>query len=195
MTMEFIEKAKKEIREHWFNNHIVDIQGNEGLQVIHWGEPGTNMYRTKYVLSGNNIFISGDIGEAVYCLTCRATLRNIEEFDLSYFTGKLTAFCNERYDFDEKTAKKDLKEFWKEYDMHEIDDSKEIYNEILSVIKDSTTMNHYQSGISSVYHDTSMDSDTLEYVWDFGKRMPRRLIGYWVGLQMIIEQLKESKKV
>lgn len=191
--MDYLEKAKKEIREHWFENHVVDIQGDEELQVIQWGEPGTNMYRTKYVLSGNNVFVSGDIGEAVYSLTCRATLENIEDFNLSYFTGKLTAFCNERYDFDEKKARKELKEYWKEYDMHEVEDSKEIYDGILAVIYDSTTMNHYQGGLSAVYHDTSMDSDTLEYVWDFGKRMPRRLIGYWVGFQMVIDQLKDKE--
>lgn len=190
--MEFIEKAKKEIRDRWFENHVAEIQGDEGLQVIYWGKPGTNMYRAKYVLSGNNVFVSGDIGEAVYSLTCAATLENIKDFDLSYFTGKLTAFCNERWDFDDAKAKKELKEYWKEYDMHEIDDSKEIYDEIMSAINESSSMNDYHSYLMMTYHNTSLDSDTLEYVWDFGKRIPWRLIGYWVGLQIVIEQLEKK---
>ncbi|SSS87772.1 Uncharacterised protein [Acinetobacter baumannii] len=190
--MNFIEKAKKDIENNWFENHVAEIKGEEGLQVIYWGEPGTNMYRTKYVLSGNNVFISGDIGEAVYSLTCLASLENIKDFDLSYFTGKLTAFCDERYDFDDAKAKKELKEFWKEYDMHEIDESKAIYDGVMSAIDESTNMNQYHGMLMMVYHDTSLESDTLEYLWDLGERMPYRLIGYWVGLQMAIKQLENN---
>lgn len=94
--MEYIEKATKDIRENWFKDHVAEIQGEEGLQVIYWGQPGTSMYRTKFVLAGYNVFVSGDLGEAVYNLTCAATLENIKGFDLGYFTGKLTAFCEER---------------------------------------------------------------------------------------------------
>lgn len=35
----------------------------------------------------------------------------------------------------------------------------------------------------------------MEDIWGFGKRLPRRLIGYWLGLQMAIEQLEKSKLV
>ncbi|AZV43632.1 hypothetical protein BAOM_3023 [Peribacillus asahii] len=193
--MEYIVKVKQDIRKNWFNNHIAKIEGEEGLQVIYWGEPGTNMYRTKYVLSGNNVFISGDIGEAVYSLTCAATLDNIKDFNLSYFTKKLSAFCEDRWDFDEKLAKKELKEYWEEYEMSQIEDSKEIYDGIISAIEESRSINEYHSWLMTVYHDTSIDSDIMEYVWDFGRKMPPRLIGYWVGLQMIIEQLEKKDKV
>ena len=192
--MDFIEKAKEEIRNHWFVNHVAEIQGEEGLQVIHWGCPGTNMYRTKYVLSGANVFISGDIGEAVYRLTCRATLENISDMDFHYFTSKLEAFCEERWDFDEKLAKKELKQHWKEYEMkNRYDDAKEIYDGILGAIDQSSTLEAYRAWLMPVFQDTSIDSDDFEAVWDFGKRMPYRLIGYWMGLKMIIEQLKEKE--
>ena len=65
------------------------------------------MYRTKFVLAGYNVFISGDIGEAVYN-PCPATLENIKGFNLGYFTEKLTAFREERWDFDEGKAKGNL---------------------------------------------------------------------------------------
>lgn len=188
--MDFIEKVKKEIRNEWFEKHIAEIHGEEGLQVIHWGEKGTNMYRTKIVLSGNNVFISGDIGEAVYTLTCRATLENMKDFDLHYFTKKLSATCGERWDFDEKLAKKELKEYWKEYEMNKrYKDGKEIYDGIVTAINESTSLDSYRAWLMPVYQDTSIETDDLEPVWDFGKRMPYRLISYWVALQMIIEQL------
>lgn len=194
--MDFIDRAKKEIKENWFKNHVAEIKGEEGLQEIYWGKSGTNMYRTKYVLSGNNIFISGDIGEAVYSLTCSATLDNIKDFNLGYFTGKLEAFCEDRWNFDQSLAKKELREYWDEYEINEqYDDAKEIYKGIISAIDESTSLDNYRAWLMPVYQDTSVDSDTMEYVWNFGKRMPYRLIGYWVGLQMVIEQLssKESK--
>ncbi|WP_144468409.1 hypothetical protein [Bacillus pumilus] len=194
--MDFIDRAKKEIKENWFKNHVAEIKGEEGLQVIYWGKSGTNMYRTKYVLSGNNIFISGDIGEAVYSLTCSATLDNIKDFNLGYFTEKLEAFCEDRWNFDQSLAKKELREYWDEYEINEqYDDAREIYKGIISAIDESTSLDAYRAWLMPVYQNTSVASDTMEYVWDFGKRMPYRLIGYWVGLQMVIEQLssKEGK--
>lgn len=194
--MDFIDRAKKEIKENWFKNHVAEIKGEEGLQVIYWGKSGTNMYRTKYVLSGNNIFISGDIGEAVYSLTCSATLDNIKDFNLGYFTGKLEAFCEDRWNFDQSLAKKELREYWDEYEINEqYDDAREIYKGIISAIDKSTSLDAYRAWLMPVYQNTSVDSDTMEYVCDFGKRMPYRLIGYWIGLQMVIEQLssKEGK--
>lgn len=193
--MDHIERVQEEIRSHWFKDHVAEIKGEEGLQVIVWGEPGTFMYRTKYVLSGNNVFISGDIGEAVYSLTCAATLKNIKDFDLSYFTKKLSAFCEERWDFDADLAKKELKEHWEEYEMNEFVNGKEAYEGILSAIDESSSMESYRAWLMVVYDNTSVDSDVMEGVWDFGKKMPHRLIGYWVGLQMVIEQLEKAQGV
>ncbi|MCY8944013.1 hypothetical protein [Bacillus atrophaeus] len=59
--MDYIEQAKKENKDEWFKNHVAEIRGNEGLQVIYWGKPGSFEYRTTFVLSDNNIFIFGDI--------------------------------------------------------------------------------------------------------------------------------------
>lgn len=192
--MDYLEKMKYEIRNEWFKNHVAKVDGEEGLQVITWGEPGTFMYGTKYVLSGNNVFISGDIGEAVYTLTCPATLENIKDFNLSYFTGKLRAFCNDRWNFDDKKAKEELKEYWDDYEMHEIEDNREIYDSILSAIDESHSVDSFGAWLMPVYQDTSIDSETMSTVSGFGQRLPPSLIGYWVGLQMIIEQL-EAKKV
>lgn len=44
----------------------------------------------------------------------------------------------------------------------------------------------------TIEHNTSVESDILEYAWDFGMSMPHRLIGYWVGLQMVSEQLGKN---
>ncbi|SCC30503.1 hypothetical protein [Bacillus wiedmannii] len=191
--MNYNEKAIEVIKTRWFKDHVAEITGEEGLQVIQWGKPGTNMYRKKYILSGANIFISGDIGEAVYSLTCLATLENINDFGLHYFTKKLTAFCNDRWDFDNNAARRDLKENWNDYEMDNMEDSKDVYNQITSVIRESANVREYQRGIMDVYENTSLETDDMEWLYDLGQVMPYRLIAYWVGLQMTIEQLIKNK--
>ncbi|MEB8653092.1 hypothetical protein P4G96_30805 [Bacillus cereus] len=192
--MEYIEKATKEIRENWFGNHVAEINGEAGLQVIQWGEPGTNMYRVKYVLSGSNVFVSGDIGEAVYTLTCAATLEKIKGFNLSYFTGKLQAHRGDRWNFDNKKARRELNDYWDENDMNEIEsDGEEMHEKILSAINESSSIGEYQYWLYDAYHTTSMDSDTISDVNDFGKVLPYRFIAYWLGLQMVIEQLEKNE--
>ena len=192
--MEYIKKAEQTIRNSWFDKHTAEITGEEGFQVIHWKEKGTFMYHTKFVLSGNNVFVSGDIGEAVYTLTCRATLENIKDFNLHYFTEKLQALHRDRWDFDTSLAKKELKQYWKEYELKEkYAESNEVYEEIVSAIDESNSLESYRAWLLHVYQNGILDSDDIEEIWNFGKRLPYCLIGYWVGLQMAIDQLTKEK--
>lgn len=194
MKMAYLENEKQEIQNTWFHEHVATIEGGEGLQVIHFGKPGANMYRVKYVLSGNNLFISGDIGDAVYTLTCAATLANLKDFNLSYLTGKLTASSEARWCFNENNAKKELREFWKAYKMDRYDDAKAIYKGILHAINEAHSFEGYRAHLDSVYHNTSVSGDDLEQAYDFGKEMPMHLIAYWVGLQMAMEHLAAKKE-
>ena len=167
--MGYIEKAIEEIKNEWFADHVAEIKGEEGLQVIQWGTPGTSMYRTKYVLSGSNVFISGDIGEAVYTLTCTATPENIKGYNLSYFTGKLKASYGDRWNFDSEKARRELNEYWEEYDMN---DQEDMRMKILSAINESSSMSEYQYWLHDAYHTASMDPETISEVSELGKRLP-----------------------
>lgn len=192
--MNYIENAIQEIRD-WFKDHVAEIKGEDGLQVLYWQKPNTSIYFVKYVLSGNNVFISGDLGEAVYTLTFPATLKELKDCDLHYFTSKLSAFCEERWDFDQKLAKKELDEYWREWEMADrYPDADEIYDGILDAINESATLEMYNAWLIPVYQNTSIDTDDLEYISNFGKRLPYRLIAYWVGLKMAIEKLENKNK-
>lgn len=198
--MEHIEQGKEEIKNSWFKNHEVNIKGEEGLQVLYWGEKGTNMYRIKYVLSGNNVFISGDIGEAIYTLTCKATLGNIKGFDLRYFTQKLSAHSSERWRFDEKKAKEELRDWYldaKENGVDDLEDLRSLYQELNMATNEWTLQSHFETAVFSIYENTSVDwfdGEEASMVSGFGKTMPYRFIAYWLGLQMIIEQLEIKEK-
>ena len=188
---------KKDLNDQKVNgncNVVLNIEREKGFQKLIFSKPGTSEYRINYVLSGNNVFISGDLGEAVYSLTCAATLENIKGFNLSYFTGKLSAFCESRWDFDSKLAKKQLNEYWEENEMKNYEDEREMHKMILHAINESNSLESYQAMLYPVYHNTSIESDDFEVIYDFGKEMPMRLIGYWVGLQLAIEQLEAKEE-
>lgn len=201
--MDYLDKAKKEIRDKWFDKHEVkSMEGEIGFQQIIWGEKGTSMYQVKYVLSGNNVFISGDLGEAVYSLTCSATLENIKGFDLSYFTGKLTAHSRERWSFDDRLAKKQIREYftdWCDVDSVselEVEDRK-LFQELIDTTDEWSLQNHFATAVYSIYERTSVDwfdGETASCITSCGERLPFCYVAYWLGLQMLIEKLDSQEK-
>ena len=201
--MDYIEKAKNLIRDKWFKDHqIKSIQGEDGFQRIIWGKQDTSMYQIIYTLSGNMVYITGDVGTAAYSLTCRATLDNIESHDLWYFTGKLIATERKKWDFDYQVAQKEIEErFLNWCDVDKVDDlaeeDKELYEELIQATIDWDNPDTFANqGVWTIYHNTNVDwfdSEIAESVADSGNHLSNSHISYWLGLQMIIEQLKEKE--
>ena len=66
--MEMRKNQEQDIRE-WFSTHIATKhlfkdESGRTITVIDWSRPDSGMYAIKYVLSGYQIFISGDLGNA-----------------------------------------------------------------------------------------------------------------------------------
>lgn len=201
--MDYLEQAKKEIRENWFENHVIkNIEGEEGFQRISFGEKGTRMYQVDYVLSDNMVFITGDLGDAAYQLTCQATFENIKGFDLSYFTGKLSAHERRRWDFDNHLAQKQIEEYifdWCDAEGTEdlSDEELELQQELLSATVNWDLQDHFERAIFSIWENSSVDwfdGEAASCISGCGKRLPRSFIAYWLGLQMINEQLESQKE-
>ncbi|WP_404407684.1 hypothetical protein [Jeotgalibacillus malaysiensis] len=201
--MDYLDIAKKEIRERWFANHkIKQIQGQAGFQKIVWGEEGSSFYQINYVLSGNMVFISGDLGTAAYSLTCSATIDNIATSDLSYFTGKLTAHERDKYEFDEKLARNQIKEYvldWCEAEkVSELkNEDKELLNNLLSETSQWSNCQHFSTGVYAIYQDSNVDwfdGESASCIADCGSRLSYSVIAYWLGLKMVIELLKNKEK-
>jgi hypothetical protein len=200
--MDYLDGAKKEIRERWFKNHeIKSIQGEDGFQRISWGEKGTRMYQVDYVLSGNMVFVTGDLGDAAYSLTCAATLENIKGFNLSYFTGKLTAHQRDKYDFDTSLAQQQIEDYFFDWcDVSHVDqlseEDNELFEELLYATNNWNRSDHFEQAVFSIYERTSVDwfdGEAASCIADCGQRLSRSFIAYWLGLQMVIEQLENQK--
>lgn len=205
--MDYIEKQQQHIRDHWFGNHTVsriDRHGGDDypLRRYVWRTPGTSLYEVVYTLSGNMVFVSGDLGDAAYALTCRATLENIASFDLHYFTSKLTAHSRAKYTFDEAYAIEELTELF--CDMCDVSrigdlrkDDRRLYDQLVGAAKDSASPEQFERAVSEQYDATSVewfDSESAHLVSRFGRRLSGSLIAYWLGLQMLCDQLDAERR-
>ena len=128
---------EKEIRENWFSEHIAEYKAYDDIKILRWAKPNSWMYGCNYVFQGCNLYISGDIGEAVFCFTEKADVKRIAQYGLSYFKSKLRAFCEPEEDFNSDKAIKRLREWLKElkeYDKtYDHDQMKDFFAEIFKI--------------------------------------------------------------
>jgi len=193
------EQKEQDIKKNWFPEHVAKVAEYDGITILDWRKPGTNMYAVRYVFTGSSLFITGDIGDAVFGLTWRGTIDSFEDVDLSYLMGKLTCCSRERWDFNEEKALKELKE-WREErieDMEQDDaytkEINEIYEEVESGISESSSTDYFSHAVFRVYHEVStqyVDSEDFSMISDFGKELPNVFSAYLLGIQMANKQLK-----
>ncbi len=151
------------------------------------------------------MYISGDIGEAVFNLTWKAHIDSFNDLNIGYFVSKMAA--GEKTTWDDETAVKILEEQKKE----RLDDSeyyfendkekeefKEFIEELEGAARESRTTEQwawqyvngeYESDISKY------DADYWEWIYDIGNVVPYHTYGFLIGLQMASEQLKEHEKI
>ena len=201
--MDYIEDAKNEIRNGWFKEHVIkSIEGEDGFQKVIWGIPGTNSYQVNYVLSGNMVFISGDLGVAAYSLTEGAKIERLGHYDLSYFTGKLAATKSSKYNFNSKKAQTEIDEYFIDWcdvdDMSELPEAEsKLYGELISETINWSEPEHFSTAVYHIYQNTNLewfDSEAASCISNCGQQLSYHLIAYWVGLQMIAELWDKDKK-
>ena len=201
--MEYINEAKQTIRDIWFGNHVIkSVKGEEGFQEIIFGKPGTTMYQLKYVLSGNMLYVSGDLGIAAYELTGPATIEELSRYDLYYFNSKLVATKSNQYNFESKLATEEIRNYFFDYldikNVSELDrENRKLYNMLIRGARDCSNTNHFNSTIYGIYQQTDVNwfneemASTFSY---FGRQLSHRVISHWMGLQMIGEFLGQSNQ-
>lgn len=192
-----IEFAKKCFEKH----KATFIQINEYTQEIEWGEPGTSSYYIRYLLNGNRVFVCGDVGDAVYSLTERADIKKIgETYDLSYFTGKLTASEHGKYNFDGSTAAERIaynkKCAIEDCDEDKLDDEvRRAYNTFFDLARECTSLEEWHYGIrENEEYAMLIDEDWWEWMPGAGNELRQSVVMYWVGLKMAAKQLGHKVK-
>lgn len=193
------DQVKEEIRECWFKNHKAVLTKHGDLEVLDWKKPGSCTYAVRYVFDGSYMYITGDIGEALFNLTWKAGVDTFNGISTSYFMEKMRAFSDERYYFNVDTAKNELFE-WKNnyltdhYEMLEDEEFDDFFVELIDDLEGCSREWEWATVINSKIDEIEKyDMDYWEWMYNIGREVPARIYGYIVGLQMAAEQLKESE--
>ncbi len=210
MKMSREETIKQEIKEHWFPEHKAILTKQGDLTVLNWRKEGTVCYAVRYVFDGDKMYITGDIGEALFWLTWKADVHSFNGISTPYFMEKMRAFSDERYDFDSNEVKEELEE-WKNRILEDrlpIDadeEDKENFereefidkmDDLIGEVDNCNTSSMWAGIVNSEHYNSFIseyDCDYWEWMYSIGNVVPARIYGYIVGLQMASEQLKESE--
>lgn len=200
--------VEKQIKEEWFKDHVAEFERlSDRISVIDWGKPNSSFYYCRYVIDGSRLYISGDIGEAVFRFTEIVSLEKLSKYDLHYFHSKLSAFCEDKYSFNSDIAQARIKE-----EIEEVNENLEVNDEGLvenfganaeiinytdalnSLVGESDncyTKSGWEFEVNQKYDELSDYSpDIAEWIFKAGDVIPSRVQGYLIGLKMALEQLK-----
>lgn len=184
-----------EIREHWFSDHKSTLTQHGDLQVLQWARPGTNTYSCRYVFDGNKMYISGDIGEAVFWLTWKADVHSFDDIHVDYFEEKLQAYGGDRRNYRSGKAVQRLREWKDQLDEDEREYDAEEFEELINSADYCSNQNEWAyEYVNEKHYDfiRELDCDYSEWIYTIGDEMPARIVGYLVGLKMASKQLREG---
>lgn len=184
------EDTERRIKE-WFKDHKATYTQHGDMMVLDWRRPGTIFYYVRYVFDGLKLYVSGDMGEAVFWFTERAELNSIAGYNVHYFDEKLRAFSGERKDFDSDQAVKAIQEWVNELDDDERYDIEDM-GALFACAKGCNTCREWAESVRE-HSDfiSEVDPDYWEWVYKIGDEIPSRVQAYWIGLKMAAAQLKE----
>jgi hypothetical protein len=215
------EDIEKELREEWFKNHKAKLEKmSDDVSILTWRESGTSSYYVRYVFDYNKIYITGDLGDAIFKIYDKVDLEKAASIDIYYFHKKITARDEEKWSFDEEKAIARLKEEIEQVNERKLeylgldeDETREglsdkesdmvsIYNDEIemfeSMIESAEECSSRKDWVQCIYSEylkciSDYDSDFYEWIFDIGNEYPRSVQAYLIGLKMAWEQLKESE--
>ncbi|HWP52212.1 MAG TPA: hypothetical protein VN626_11000 [Clostridia bacterium] len=177
-----------------FKNHKATLtECGNGISILQWSRPNTNCYAIRYVMDGGRLYITGDLGEAVFCLTWKATVNSFKDVSFDYFHEKLQAIKRgEDYDFSEEKAIESIKYYFGDSQEEWGDEERDYYQELLDAPKDCNSPDNWAFWLNT--HDgwSDINPDACEWLYDCGNIYSFWFIAYLIGLKMAAAQLAEQ---
>jgi hypothetical protein len=180
---------KEMIMEEWFKYHKANIIQEEDIKVLEWRKPGSGYYGVTYIFHGFHMFVSGDLGDAVFRFSEQARPERIANYSLDYFESKMTAYHEPTKDFNPDKAKKYLEEMKQENEGLFRDDT---YEELLKLADGCNSVSGWLEGLSYGNYLGDID-DSWEWLPKIGNETPSRVKAYLIGIKMANEQLNGVK--
>ncbi len=185
-------KDEIHIREIWFPDHIATYEQQGDLKVLKWKKEGTIAYSIRYVFDGHRMYVTGDLGEALFCFTETADVHIQSDYGLDYFESKLRAYDGERRDFNSDNAVRALREWLKRIKDRDIEYDHDEMREFFDRARNCSSTDDWAHVVNSTDFISNLDCDYWEWMYSIGDEMPMRIQSYLIGLKMAFERMKLS---
>ncbi len=197
MTTRQFRQQQVERATEWFSKHRAEYAvgdvGGVVVERLKWKAPGTRNYRCDYAcVGGVQLFVAGDIGEAVY-LAGAKDLAWWARCHVDYFAGKCEASEHGKgyKSWDDDEAMQRLDEELKRM----ADERDELYDEdnaegARMAIREGR--GEWESWMRTNASDLFGD-EWWDFVPNFGVTVDSRCVGHLVGLKLAIAQLAAAK--
>ncbi len=185
--VETVKTIDEEIKQDWFKEHKATLTKQGNIEVLDWRKPGTGNFAVRYVFDGYHMYVSGDLGEAVFRFSEAAYLHRIAHYSLDYFEEKMRAFTDARRDFNQEKAVKYLKEQLSEDETPD----KEAYDALFAMINDCSSVREWEHQLFSFDYGR-LGGDAWEWISSIGDEIPVRVKSYLIGIKMASAQIEGS---
>jgi len=185
------ETLENYIKEEWFKDHEAHYTPwpLQQMEIVVWKNPKRSTYLINYIRAGNYLYVSGDVGDAIYC-TGFDSLQRWSESDVGYFAGKCVASESGRLyrEWDRNTIQKSVKEALKNYSDKTWSDL-----EAFGGTSHMTCEEEWHMWLS-MYANEFFGPDPCYWPTD-GKIVSERCRGHLIGLKMVVKQLTEKGEI
>ena len=207
---------QKIARTQWFAKNEVHVSEYEhglnasSITVVDFCQPNTNAYAVRYIFASLYLYVSGDLGCAVFNWTWRTRPTDRNWHSLWYISEKLAAREGDDWDYDPTVCRNTIQQILLEPDArgrHSVfpdqwsKAQKELFHALMQEAKEATSTAGWALALDTLNNEavgaslSDLDGDYWEWCCDAGQVLPPRIIGIITGLQMIQEELaKEAPK-
>lgn len=196
--------AEQIVRSEWFKDHKAKVTKlSDDVTVIDWYQEGTRSYYVRYVFDGYQLYISGDLGFANFCLTWQGTPESFKNVHFDYFDEKRQCSSKEPFEYSSDQFDEDENDYMSDLINHIDSEQADLYELLFQTIKNEMEQySHNPSVQQFVMYRAAYEFDYLEHMGldddnadtfsKFGREPNLSHLAYLEGLKMIAEQLGQE---
>lgn len=188
------------IRNEWFKDHKATITKlSDRITTIDWKRDGSGFYAVRYVFDGDKLYITGDIGQALYWLTWQGTAASFKDVHFGYFNEKRECSSRSPFEYNSDAFDKEVDEYMKEIEFGLTETESSMYEEMFQEMKSIMEQYSHNPEVQSFvmfnacidYENADkldIDTEQADFLSKFGRVSSMSHLAYLEGLKMIAEQ-------
>ena len=210
MDYQKVQERLQRIKDTQFAKHRAHIHNRGDIVVVDWKRDNTNAYAVRYVFYKNHVFITGDLGDAVFNCTWQTWTtekpyknapvgcgrpNKFKPISLEYLEEKLGAFReSDVYEFSSVEAKEEIKHY-REYVAAGYKDE---FKDLLKETEGYRFCDEWRNYIISNYDTVEGmfgDSEIIADIIEAGKTFGTRYLSWVAGIQMIEQAIADGTAI